>query len=227
MGAFITKISSWGGESASSFYKIMGLTTGYINSRGIFGGGNTGSSSNVIDYVTISTAGNATSFGEFSPITIRYDLAATSNGTNERGIFAGGKDDFDTNNYLSYRTISSTGNAINYGSLLSDIYSLAATSNGTNERGIYGGGVSDSNVIQYSTISTLGNAVDFGDLTQGREGLSATSNGTNERGVFVGGYYITTNQNIIDYITINSTGNATDFGDLTVSRRLLAATSNA
>ena len=33
---------------------------------GLFGGGNTGSASNVIDYVTIASTGNATDFGDLT-----------------------------------------------------------------------------------------------------------------------------------------------------------------
>lgn len=43
--------------------------------RGIFGGGI--DLNNVIDYITISTTGNATDFGDLT--VARYQLAATSN----------------------------------------------------------------------------------------------------------------------------------------------------
>ena len=48
------------------------------NVRGLFGGGYTSSYSNVIDYVTIATTGNATDFGDLSEA--RNYLAACSNG---------------------------------------------------------------------------------------------------------------------------------------------------
>jgi hypothetical protein len=51
-------------------------------------GGTTG---NVIDYVTISTTGNATNFGNL--ITARRYIAATSNGINDRGVIGGGYND--------------------------------------------------------------------------------------------------------------------------------------
>ena len=46
--------------------KVMGITFTISNlyDRGIFMGGNDGSVSNVIDYVTITTTGNATDFGD-------------------------------------------------------------------------------------------------------------------------------------------------------------------
>jgi hypothetical protein len=45
--------------------------------RGVWGGGNTSTKSNVIDYVTIATTGNATNFGDLTAG--RYGLAACSN----------------------------------------------------------------------------------------------------------------------------------------------------
>ena len=56
--------------------------------RGVFGDGYTGSNSNVIDYITISSTGNATDFGDLT--VARQGLAATSNGTTGRGVFGGG-----------------------------------------------------------------------------------------------------------------------------------------
>ncbi|RLA59110.1 MAG: hypothetical protein DRQ78_11025, partial [Epsilonproteobacteria bacterium] len=77
-------------------------------------------------------------------------------------------------------TISTPGNAQDFGDLTTVNRILAATSNGTNDRGVFGGGWSSSdsslNVIDYITISTPGNAQDFGDLTEGKHGLAATSN---------------------------------------------------
>ena len=55
---------------------------------GIFGGGDDGSEFNVIDYITIDTTGNATDFGDLN--TGREGTGACSNGTDDRGIFAGG-----------------------------------------------------------------------------------------------------------------------------------------
>jgi len=194
------------------------------NNRGVFAGGSSGNyttSKNIIDYITISSPGNATNFGDL--INKKFSLSGTSNGTNDRGIFAGGHMNLSPYavNVISYITISSTGNAINFGDLTGLRYELSATSNGTNDRGIFVGGASQ-NTIDYVTISTPGNATDFGDLTVIRGSLGACSNGTNDRGVFGGGG----TSNIIDYVTISSAGNATDFGDLTVSRRLLPACSN-
>ncbi|WP_035242143.1 phage tail protein [Desulfobacter vibrioformis] len=196
---------------------------------GIFGGGSGPGGNNVIEYVTISTTGNAADFGY---LTVgRLSLAATSNGTGDRGIFAGGVG-ADCYDVIDYVTISTTGNAADLCDLTVPHYSLAGTSNGTGDRGLFGGGgicgPGDGTIIDYVTISTTGNAADFGNLTVGRYSLSATSNATGDRGIFAGGVDDDEYErsNVIDYVTIPTTGNAADFGYLTVVRSLLAATSN-
>ena len=196
---------------------------------GIFGGGYNGNYQNIIDFVLISTPGNATDFGDLT--VARYALAATSNGTDDRGIFGGGHNGSAQVNTIDYVTISSLSNANDFGDLTEAKNLLAATSNGTDNRGIFGGGIISGvpgiNTIDYVTISTPGNATDFGDLTVARYDLAATSNGTDDRGIFGGGYDGSDQINVIDYVTISTPGNATDFGDLSVTRDSLAATSNA
>ena len=121
-----------------------------------------------------------------------------------RGVFAGGTGPA-TYNVIQYITIASTGNAIDFGDLLSQDYGVAGS--GSSTRGIINSG-SAGNVIQYITIASTGNSIDFGDLTNQSSYGSATSNAT--RSVLT----INNNTNIINYVTIASTGNATDFGDL-------------
>lgn len=143
----------------------------------------------------------------------------------QRGLFAGGVPpvgaDFNT---IDYITITTTGNAIDFGDLLSANSSPAACSSAT--RGIFAGGQpSPINVIQYVTIAATGNAIDFGDLLSATNRLAACSSAT--RGVFGGGNAAGTRTNTIQYVTIASTGNALDFGDLTAARDDLAACSSA
>lgn len=45
--------------------------------RGVFGGGHDGTYSNTMDYITISTLGNATDFGDLT--VARYGSAGVSN----------------------------------------------------------------------------------------------------------------------------------------------------
>jgi hypothetical protein len=188
--------------------------------RGVFGGGYaTPTNSNVIDYITITTTGNATDFGDLT--VARQYLAACS--SSSRGVFGGGNPSINT---LDYITIATTGNATDFGDLTVTRSFLSACSSST--RGVFGGDGSVTNIIDYITIATTGNATDFGDLTRSVYGLAACSSST--RGVFGGGFTNTPTfsaLNTLDYITIATTGNATDFGDLIVARANLAACSSS
>jgi hypothetical protein len=98
-----------------------------------------------------------------------------------RGVFGGGGD-----NVIEYVTISSTGNALDFGDLTVARNEIGACASST--RGLFGSGYdgSRSNVIDYITISSTGNALDFGDLTAGRSSASSLSNST--RGIWAGGF---------------------------------------
>ena len=201
-------------ESSGTLEPYVVPTGAWAGNRGVFGGGYTTTPITTIDYVNITSAGNATDFGDLTEA--RSALGSASNGS--RGIWGGGYDvpsGAGGTNVIDYVTISSTGNAIDFGDLTVTRNELKGLSNGT--RGVFGGGwlsPGDSNTIDYVTISSTGNASDFGDLTQARHGLAASSGET--RGLFAGGNEPI--RNTIDYITIAATGNATDFGDLSVTR---------
>jgi len=94
-----------------------------LPTRGVFGGGFTGSDTNVVDYVTIQTAGNATDFGDLTAA--RSALAACSDAT--RGVFGGGTTGSYTN-VLDYVTIQTAGNATYFGDLTAARRGLAACS---------------------------------------------------------------------------------------------------
>ena len=179
-----------------------------------------------IDYITISSAGNGTDFGNYSPLVT--NLTATSNGANDRGVGMGGfKDPAANANEMSYITITSLGNSTDFGDLTAAYRGQQACSNSTSERGIMAGGPRGtypddpaSNVIEYITINSTGNATDFGDLTEAWGTQAAVSSGTDDRGVFGGGSSAgTALTNQMEYVTISSTGNSTDFGDLTIARK--------
>lgn len=200
----------------------MGLAACSNGTRGVFGGGTTGSVSNVMDYITISTAGNAIDFGDLT--SSRTGVAACSN--ESRGVFGGGNTASATYvNTMDYITISTTGNAADFGDLTVIRQDCGACSSAV--RGLFAGGYSGlspptSNVIEYITIATTGNATDFGDLTAPvNVAIGGTSNGT--RGVFT--KVPATAYNAIDYVTISTPGNAADFGDLSVGRYGSAACS--
>ncbi len=179
--------------------------------RGVWAGGTTPAVVDNIDYITISTLGNATDFGNLT--TAQYTVGATADRT--RGILAGGRTPSFHQN-IDYITISSTGNAVDSGSDLLGTYNPSGLANST--RGVFAitSGPAYSDAIDYITIQSIGTAVDFGNLTDARGYGGACSSST--RGLYLGG--IDTNPpstvfNIIDYITIASLGNAVDFGDMT------------
>ena len=195
----------------------------FLGSRGLWAGGLYAASytsySNVIDYVTIATTGNAVDFGDL--LSARLSPAASSNGV--RGVIGGGKPGESYTNVIDYVTIATTGNAVDFGDLTVARGDLGSCSDGT--KGLWGGGYQNgNNVIDYVTIASTGNATDFGDLTVSRYGTSACSDGT--KGLWGGGIYNTSGANVIDYVTIASTGNATDFGDLIAGNDSPAACSD-
>ena len=79
------------------------------STRALFGGGETPSNSNIIDFITIATTGNAQDFGDLTAA--RNTTGATSSPT--RGIFAG---DGSTDT-LDKVEILTTGNAVDFGNL--------------------------------------------------------------------------------------------------------------
>lgn len=155
-----------------------------------------------------------------------YTLSAALPPANsgDRGLFAGGYGSGNpgVKTTIDYVTISTLGNATDFGDLANRKRLLGGCSNGY--RGLFGGGYqmeenqsqSNSNSIEYFTIGTTGNGTDFGDLTVARRSLSALSDGT--KGVFNGGT-ATGALNTMDYVTVATTGNAQDFGDLTVANQ--------
>lgn len=179
--------------------------------RGVFGAGNllpSYAASNAMDYITISTTGNATDFGDMVANNSIY--GGCSNGS--RGLFGGGYPNNSGNTTtIDYITIATTGNAQDFGDLTVARRSLAALSDGT--KGVFTGGFvsGDTNTLDYVTVATTGNAIDFGDLT-----VAGTQGGCCAdfvRGVIRQQYSAT---NAYSYITVATTGNATVFGNSTL-----------
>lgn len=194
------------------------------DTRGVFMAGfNNSGATNVMEYVTIASTGNATDFGDVT--VTRYGGANGNVNSTTRGVLAGGQQfPSGTTNVIDYITIATTGNASDFGDLLSNRTYAAGVSSAT--RGVIAGGRDfdagltqdgvNTNVIQYITIASTGNATDFGDLNQAARGFAGCSNSTT--GVFGGGkfYNGSSDSFVFDLqsITIASTGNASDFGDL-------------
>jgi hypothetical protein len=183
---------------------------------------------NSIQYITVSTTGNATDLSDMS--VANYGCSGTSNGTNDRGMIATGSG----RTSLDYFTITSTSNAADFGDVTSAAY-CGAFSNGTNERACFAGGSTSGtggNQIDYVTISTLGNGTDFGDLSIPTDWTTATSSGSvGDRGLislgqnYTGGSLVA-RVDTVEYVTISTTGNSADFGNCTDLRASCAGASN-
>ena len=183
--------------------------------RGVIPGGYRGdpsAKSNVIDYITIPTLGDAADFGD---LTVAR-AAPGSTASNTRATVAAGfvgPSGGNTSNVIDSFEMQSTGNAADFGD--ATVARQMPSAFGHSTRGVCCGGRAEPggnlNTLDHWTIASVGNAIDFGDLTQARRQMASLSSPT--RGVIAGGY-VSARVDVIDYITINSLGDATDFGDL-------------
>jgi len=225
---FIT-ISSTGGDTTFGDMTVARRSMGSCanSTRGVLMGGLSNTSpnyagSNVIDYITIASTGDAVNFGDL------YSGAGNHTGggwaSSTRGIHlcgtTGTTPNTSSTNIIQYVTISTLGNSADFGDAQSTTPNRGSSSNSV--RGIHGDGGSPVGALSYGTIATLGNAVDFGDLLY--DAGYSTSAASSTRSIFAGGG--TPNVNTINYVQIMSLGDAKDFGDLTGTRRLSMGISN-
>jgi len=197
-------------------------------------------------YRTISTNGDASSFGTMSS---NYAAACASNGTDNRGVWACGEYYYKCyyygnynrtgfRNNIYYITISSPGNASNFGTWVKRGY-LASCSNGVHQRMVmFGGRYISYNTncstnhdyryddISYVTINTTSNANSFGQLTESIAYHAACSSGRDERAIRFCGWN-SSYKDTIDYFTINTLGNASHFGHAKKQNHWLSGTSNS
>ena len=187
-----------------------GSNTG-VGTRAVLGSGEA-PHGDTIDFLTISTFGDSTDFGNLS----QERMSGGSMGSSEtRGLFAGGQhpSPFTFYNIIDFVTIASAGiHAQNFGDLENKAYNVSGMS--TRTRGVAacgqkGPSFAAVNTIEYVTIASTGNANDFGDLSTVRTIVAPAASST--RGLFAGGHDTT---NVIDYITVSTLGDALDFGDL-------------
>lgn len=163
-----TDFGDYSGNANGAGPQTMGAST----TRGIWaGGGISGAGySYEIHYVTISSTGNTSDFGNLN--------ANKNNGSgcssNTRAITGGGQSQ-DSGPQLDYVTIASTGNAADFGDLSSNLYQRASSSQNSG-RGLFGGGNGITTEILYVTIASTGNSTDFGDLSAAKGGAGGLSN---------------------------------------------------
>ena len=192
--------------------------------RGVVGGDYASPSPNDhIDFMNLSTTGNAADFGNLSQS--RSSLCASS--SRSRGMFLGG-DTPSASDRIDFITIASKGDATDFGNCLHNGTYSAAWSNGT--RLIKAGGEAPSpaytiNSAEFITIASTGDGVDFGDLHEKRRRAMAIGSPT--RMVICGGYSSPANKVTIDFFTFSTQGNAAVFGDLSSARNTGGGCSNA
>ena len=222
--------------NATDFGDLTSLTQQHgafsSSSRAVFFGGKAvangtgqGTATNVIQYVTIASTGDAADFGD---LTAANAISPAGVSSNIRGVRVGGQNpDVGVINVMDYVTIASTGNATDFGDM--DAPAMTAYSCNSSTRGIVSGGGENSilDVIQYITIASAGDSTDFGNLGsalyQGSSGIvSSATRGIVAMGGRDANNYVPT----IEYVTIASTGNATDFGDLSTNTRELGSASS-
>ena len=186
--------------------------------RGLFAtmSPNATTTTDAVDFITISTAGNATDFGN---LTVARNGAAGL-GSRSRALFAGGRTTPSDSNIIDFHQFASTGNFTDFGDLTDTSAYQKGLANQT--RGVNAGGYAPpiNDIIDFVTIASTGNALDFGNLDQNIGG-GPGGGASPTRGVFSGGYNPSpalTALNILQFITIASTGNSQDFGDMTVLR---------
>ena len=152
-----------------------GSTGGYFPmaspTRAVFGRARQG-----INYINFTTGGKTQVFGDMRLDSRTGHIASCSSST--RGIMAGGESPSPSKvNTITYITLATLGNGIDFGDLTAAKNDQDAVSSSTRGFVVAGNDASSNklNVIEFVTISTTGNAADFGDLTQARSQPSACS----------------------------------------------------
>jgi len=208
-----------GGTGSNTGTGVRGIFTSRSTSSGVY--------ANTVDFITISTLGNAQDFGD--AIGSGAYGATTSDST--RGLLGGGHPNSNGSDTIQFFTIASTGNATDFGNLTSARWLMGGGCSNTT-RSIFtagsslGGGNPAINTLDYVTTQSLGNAVDFGD--SGKRRMQASVN-SSTRGIWAGGYDhpAEAKNDTIEFVTMATLGNTTDFGNLIAASRSMAGVCNS
>ncbi len=188
----------------------------------VYGGyeGSPGANVNYIEYITMSSQGGSTNFGDLPEASNSHGGVSDST----RGVIAGYYPSYS--GQMDYVTIATTGDTSDFGELMKP-NTICRGGINSPTRGVYAG-VEDPSTrfkrTEYITIQTKGNSQEFGELTDARTGIGMCSNST--RGLVMSGLNPSL-VNTIDYCTIATLGNFTDFGDTVVARRSGSSCSNS
>ena len=215
------------------------------NTRGIFAGGynaispyagpsGAGASYTNIDYATIASLGNASSFGELTTgRAVRFSASSPT-----RGVFGSGRTFHSPativyTNVIDYVTIATQGNSIDFGDILpSQQYVEDFTGNAGNSStraiicsGNDAGGSGNDNELSYITLASKGDAIDFGDSIDNTAGSGGSGTSNQIRGVYRPASGNT--DTALETVLIATLGNSTAFGDLNAGRRVYGALSDS
>jgi len=215
---YITMASAGNALDFGDLLHKQAFNAGLSNStRAVFGGGDRNSGggatdgSNVIQYITIASTGDATDFGDLTTGTNKPAGSASPT----RGLFNGGTTSAGVVNTIQYITIGSTGNASDFGDLSTTRNGCVAFSSDTRSLTVR------DNTIDFVTIASTGNASDFGDPIAECDVNGGAS--TNIRGI----HNVGTDDFSINATTIATTGNSVDWGNIITKRQQDQATGAA
>ena len=154
-------------------------TAGGSTTRGIYCGGKAPGFKNNIDFITIMSTGNGTDFGDLTDTTGGGPRGQTSNATRML-IYGGSNPSSDYVNSITFLTIATLGNTVDFGDTSDGKSFCSAMCSKT--RGVFAGGRvspddSNVNVIEFVEIVTTGNTQDFGDMAQTTDGSYGASSG--------------------------------------------------
>ena len=191
------------GDLSTTRNEVMSMSN---STRAVIAGGNNPSPFNVMEYITMSSAGDAVDFGD------QFQTISTAGGniaSPTRGLMCGGENPSDGKvNTIQYITISTLGNSSDFGDMT--VARRFPSAGGNAVRGInaQGNTPSATNIIDFVTIASLGNAQDFGDVSTA-EGSSGGASSSPTRFVMYEGDGTTA-----QYVQIMTKGDTIDFGDI-------------
>jgi len=178
--------------------------------------GGLGPETDIMDYVTMASEGDAVDFGNLTSSKFGAGGAASST----RGLFCGGYDSPANTNDIDYIEIMTLGNSLDFGDLTRG--RRYPTSVASPTRVVTTGGTGDSythnqagaRMTDIFTISSKGNAIDFEPTSDNPEQMAGFTDGI--RGIFLLAtpYQSSTTVTRIDQLNLVSGGNAINHGEL-------------
>ena len=220
--------------------KIHGLNGGNYNqgafasiTRGfVFGGRYPGSPSafnNAIEFITMSTLGNGTDFGDLTEgVQHPSGVSDKTRGVKMGGTRSAGPQPYQAagTNVMDFVTMASQGNAIDFGDTYNgDKYGFNGAGSDRTRGVRFGGGSPapfNTNIIDFITIQSTGNSLDFGDMTSNTTYNCAAASSVRALSAGDG----VNSDAAIDAVTISTTGNAVDFGDMATNKSARQACSS-